>query len=97
MTCQSGYEPSYQTLGDLAFDFSLPAGAVTDYRRWLDIGHAVSGVEFTLNGDTYKREVFSSAPAGVIAVHLTCSRKNAISFHPEPLADRVRADNDAGQ
>ena len=32
MTCQSGYEPSYQTLGDLAFDFALPAGAVTDYR-----------------------------------------------------------------
>ncbi len=80
MTCQTGYDPSYQTLGDLQFDFTLPEGAVTDYARWLDIGKAVSGVEFTLNGDTYRREVFSSAPAGVLVLHLTCSRKHALSF-----------------
>ena len=80
MTCQAGYEASYQTLGDLTFDFALPAGAVTDYSRSLDIGRAVSAVEYTLNGARYKREVISSAPAGVIAVHLTCSRPNAIHF-----------------
>ena len=79
-TNQGGYDPSYQTLGDLTLDFTLPDGPVTEYRRWLDIGHAVSGVEYTLGGAAYRREVFSSAPAGVIALHLSCSRKNAVGF-----------------
>ena len=77
---QGDYAPSYQTLGDLTFDFSLPEGAVTHYSRWLDIGDAVSGVAYTLGGAVYRREVFSSAPAGVIALHFSCSRKGAVSF-----------------
>ena len=54
------YDPSYETLGDLNLDFTLPMGPVTEYWRWLDIGRAVSGVEFKAGGDTYRRESFAS-------------------------------------
>jgi alpha-L-fucosidase 2 len=80
MTCQANYEPSYQTLGDLTFDFAPATGEVTNYSRWLDIGQAVSGVAYTRGGSAYRREVFASAPAGAIAMHMTCSRKGGVSF-----------------
>lgn len=74
------YDPSYETLGDLNLDFTLPAGAVTEYWRWLDIGRAVSGVEFKIGGDTYRRESFASHPDGVIVTRITCSRPGAVGF-----------------
>ena len=49
-TCQTGGRfgqgtyGSYQTLGDLNFEFAGAAGPVSGYRRWLDIDEAVAGV-----------------------------------------------------
>jgi alpha-L-fucosidase 2 len=80
MTTPVSYPASYETLGDLDFDFNLPAGAIADYWRWLDLDNAVSGVEFRIGNDTYRRESFASHPASVIVTHITCSRPGAISF-----------------
>ena len=85
MTNQGGgfsgvYAGSYQTLGDLSFDYALPSGPITNYGRWLDINQAVSRVEFQIGKDTYSRETFSSAPDGVIATRITSSRKGGVSF-----------------
>jgi len=80
MLQKGDYFPSYETLGDLNFNFTLPDGPITDYQRWLDISKAVAGVEFKLNGETYTREVFSSAPAGVIVMKLTASGKGTLTF-----------------
>ena len=74
------YNPSYETLGDLNFDYALPAGAVTDYWRWLDIGKAVAGVEFKIGGDTYRRESFASHPDGVVVTRVTCTRPGSVGF-----------------
>lgn len=74
------YDASYQTLGDLNFEFQLPAGAVTNYTRWLDIDAAVAGVEFTVGKTTFQREVFSSAPDQAIVQRLTSSAKGALNF-----------------
>jgi alpha-L-fucosidase 2 len=74
------YNNSYQTLGDLTLDFTLPQGEVADYRRWLDIGRAVAGVEFTAGGVKFQREIFSSAPAGVIALRIAADAPGRVSF-----------------
>lgn len=76
------YSSSYQTLGDLNFDFALPGSdkAVTEYRRQLDIGDAVAGVAFKSGEVAFKREIFSSAPDGVLVQHLQADHKGALTF-----------------
>lgn len=80
MTTPAPYKASYETLGDLTFDYTLGSGPITDYWRWLDLNTAVTGVEFKVGGDTYKRESFSSHPDHVIVTHVTCSRPGSIGF-----------------
>jgi alpha-L-fucosidase 2 len=79
-TSYAPYNVSYQTLGDLTFQFELPCMAISDYRRWLDIDKAVAGVSFKTGGISYTREAFSSAPDGVMVQHLTCDRKSGLTF-----------------
>jgi alpha-L-fucosidase 2 len=85
-TCQTGGRSgagtygSYQTLGDLNFEFVPAAGAITEYRRWLDIDEAVAGVTWRTGEDTWTRELFSSAPDQVIALRIACTRKGAVAF-----------------
>ena len=74
------FKTSYETLGDLNFDHTLPAGPVNDYWRWLDLNTAVSGVEFKIGDDTYKRESFSSAPDHVLVTRIACSRPGGVAF-----------------
>jgi len=74
------YNASYQTLGDLNFEFQLPDGAVTDYRRWLDVDSALAGVEFAVGQTKFQREIFSSAPDGVIVERLTSSSAGGLNF-----------------
>jgi alpha-L-fucosidase 2 len=76
----SAYDASYETLGDLTLESALGSGAISNYWRWLDILTAVSGVEFTAEGKTYRRETFSSAPDHVLVTHLTCDHPGQISL-----------------
>jgi alpha-L-fucosidase 2 len=76
----AAYDASYQTLGDLTLESRLGAGAVTNYRRSLDIASAVSAVEFTVGGNTYRRETFSSAADGILVTHIACDRPGKVSF-----------------
>ncbi|MCX7604011.1 MAG: glycoside hydrolase family 95 protein [Bryobacteraceae bacterium] len=71
---------SYQPLGDLWIDVEGIEEA-QDYRRWLDLETAVAVTEFRSGGALFRREVFSSAPDDVLAVHLACER---------PFTARVR-------
>jgi alpha-L-fucosidase 2 len=72
---------SYQTLGDLTFEFPAPPGPVTGYRRWLDIEEAVAGVSWQAGAQTWTREIFSSAVDQVLVMRVSCSRKGAVSFN----------------
>jgi alpha-L-fucosidase 2 len=74
------YNASYQTLGDLNFEFQLPDGAVTNYRRWLDLDSALAGVEFIAGSTKFQREIFSSAPDGVLVERLTSSAPGGLNF-----------------
>lgn len=81
---------NYQMLADLNIDFSFPhrrktisendAAPVTDYRRWLDLRDAVAYTSFTKEGIDYQREYFTSRDKDVMIIHLTASRRRALSF-----------------
>lgn len=68
----------YQTLGDLSLLFDLPEPA-TNYRRELDLEHAVTRVSYTTGGVTYRRELFASAPDRAIVMRLTADTPGRIT------------------
>lgn len=67
---------AYQALGDLKIELS-GQGAVSNYRRSLDIGRALASVTYNANGINYQREYFASHPAGVIVGRLTADKPGA--------------------
>ncbi len=70
---------SYQTLGDLIFDFGRYSGT-GDYRRELDIETAIAKVTYQANWTKHTREIFSSVPDNVLVIRLSAERSNDISF-----------------
>jgi len=71
---------SYQTFGDLHFDFDGIDAAPHDYRRDLDIGQAIAGVAFRSGDTQYRREYFASHPGQVIAARFAADRPGRVSF-----------------
>lgn len=90
---QGLYSEAYQPLGNLQLKQTLP-GTSTNYYRDLDIDNATSTTRFTVNGITFTREIFVSAPAQVIVIRLTASKKGALTFtaaarSPHPAIKRI--------
>lgn len=71
----------YQPGGDLQIVFTNQSGSLSNYERWLDLADATSGVYYTSGAVSYRREYWSSNPAGVIGIRLTASTSGAISFY----------------
>lgn len=71
---------SYQTMGELHFDFGL-VEQVTDYRRSLDLDTAVATTRYTIDGVHYTREVSASAVDDVIAIKIAADKPGSISFN----------------
>ncbi len=69
----------YQCLANLHLFFKNQ-DSVTDYKRWLDMETGISGVSYTADGISYKREVLASAPDQVIVVRITANKPGSISF-----------------
>ncbi|HEU0276589.1 MAG TPA: glycoside hydrolase N-terminal domain-containing protein [Rhodanobacteraceae bacterium] len=70
-----GYRPSdfgsFQSLARLALDLPAHApGAVSHYRRELDLGRGLVRVEYDLGGAHYARELFVSHPDRVLVLRL---------------------------
>ena len=88
---------SYQPVGDLNLNFPGHE-RFTDYRRELNISDAVAATRYTVDGVTYKREVFASFAHDVTVVRLTASKKGALSFTANltsPLKTQVAAEDGA--
>lgn len=89
----------YQGLGDLRLDFPL-RGAVTGYRRMLDLDSAVATTRFTIDGADHVRQVIASPIDQVIAIHLTTSDPRGvdvdISFASPQAGATTRSDGRAG-
>ncbi len=69
----------YQPLGDLLISFPGHERA-TSYRRSLDLDSAVARVSYVVDGVTFTREVFVSAPDQVIVIRLSADRPGAVTF-----------------
>ena len=69
---------SYQTLGDIYLLFDSVA-SFTKYQRELQLNSGISRTVFTIDGVTYTREVFASAPDNIIAIHLIADKPGAIN------------------
>ncbi len=75
------HQRAYQAFGDLLLDFpGLNEPEFTGYRRDLNLDTAISTVTYTIQGVTYKREIFASYPAKTIVVRLTASKPASITF-----------------
>lgn len=73
---QSHYEP----LGNLFIEFDQDNYEYSEYKRELDIQNACVSVSYKIGDVTYKREVFSSYPAGCMVIKLSSDKKGALSF-----------------
>ncbi|GLR16319.1 glycoside hydrolase family 95 protein [Portibacter lacus] len=72
-------QQKYQSLANLHLFFHKEAKQ-KNYKRWLDLASGISGVEYTIDGVTYLREVFSSAVDQTIVVRLSASKPGMINF-----------------
>ena len=74
----NNYGMPYQTVGDLYIEFPGQEN-VKNYYRELDIQNAISSTIYSVNGVSYKREYFISAPDQVMVVRVSASEKGKIS------------------
>ncbi len=70
---------SFQTLGDIRFDFGNDK-PWTNYRKELDLREGIVKVTYTQDGAQYTREVFASYPDRAIVVRLSSAQKSSINF-----------------
>ncbi|MBE7174991.1 MAG: glycoside hydrolase family 95 protein [Mucilaginibacter polytrichastri] len=76
---QGNFSEAYLPMGDLMIDQD-GNGEATELYRDLDISTATSTTRYVLNGITYTRSVFVSAPDRVMVVRITASKPGSISF-----------------
>ena len=70
---------TYQALGNLYLNFGSLHG-VSDYRRELDIENAIAKITYKVNGVSFTREIFSSAPDQSIVIHLSADKPGSVTF-----------------
>ncbi|ALJ06753.1 alpha-L-fucosidase [Pseudalgibacter alginicilyticus] len=89
----------YETVGNLRLNFENQEN-FSNYYRELDIENAINTTSYTVDGVTYKREIFTSFSDQVIVMKITANEEGAISFRatmdrPEPAKVSVYTeDND---
>lgn len=87
MTSCPKEQPPYVPLGHLNLVLEGHyRGEVTDYRRELDLTTGVARVSYRLNDIGFARELFVSAPAGILVARFTTDTPGALSLY----ADLVR-------
>ena len=75
----SSHGMPYQTVGNLNIDLGHGEEAEA-YRRQLDIGQALSHVEYRVDDVTYHRETFAALSAPVIVTRLTASQPGQLNL-----------------
>ena len=81
---------SYQTLGDIYFQFTDTTGEITGYRRELDLSTGIAKVSFKRNGNKIEYEVYSSAPDNVMVISMKSKKKGGLD-----MAISIQRDQDA--
>ena len=74
-------QKAYQAFGDLLIEYpGIAEDSISDYRRELNLDTAITAVQFSSGGVTYRREVFADHPSNVIALTLSASKPGSLSF-----------------
>jgi alpha-L-fucosidase 2 len=76
---QGSYSQSFVPLGTVYIECKH-ADAPKNYYRELNIGEAVSKVQYEVNGIKYSREYFISNPDHIMVIKLTSSQKGTLCF-----------------
>lgn len=92
---QGPFNQAFEPLGDLLLKFEQ-AGEVRNYRRSLNLDTAVATVRYDAGACQYQREVFVSAPADVIVVHLSSSQPHSLNLEVR-LTSQLRSASVATQ
>ena len=71
---------SYQTLGEIYFQFTDTTGEITRYRRELDLETGIARVSFKRNGNKIEYEVYSSAPDNVMVISMKSKKKGGLDM-----------------
>ncbi|RZL15240.1 MAG: glycoside hydrolase family 95 protein, partial [Pedobacter sp.] len=87
----------YQTLGALEIEYSYGVDGIkepTAYRRELSLDNAVATTQYTINGQTFKREYFTSFDDDVDVIRLTAKTPGSINVkislnRPERFAVQI--------
>jgi len=85
---QGPFNQSYLPLGDLYLEFGAPdcdpaqanSGDLLSYRRSLDLDTALAETTYAVNGVTFARQVFASAPDNAIVMRLVCDKPGGLNF-----------------
>jgi alpha-L-fucosidase 2 len=72
-------QQKYQCLGNLLLFFTGEEKA-TNYKRWLNLSTGITSTTYTVNGVTYRRDVFASAPSQAIMIRITADKPGSINF-----------------
>lgn len=70
----------YETLGLANIIFPHQEANASNYKRWLDLDTATTGVSYDFDGVTFKRELFASQTANVLAAEFTASKLGMVTF-----------------
>jgi alpha-L-fucosidase 2 len=74
-------QQKYQSLANLYLFYENEKAE--NYKRWLDLGSGISGVQYEIDGVRFTREVFASAVDQTIVIRLTASEEEKINFETE--------------
>jgi alpha-L-fucosidase 2 len=77
---QGLFSESYMPLGDLIIRQDFNGASPSSYYRDLNIEDAVSTTRFTINGVTYTRQIFASAPDQLIVIRLVSDKPGQLNF-----------------
>jgi len=75
------YPNGVNNFAEVYLDIGHPENEITNYTRDLVLNNATAHVQYDYQGVTYFREYFTSYPDAVMAVKLTASANEMISFH----------------
>jgi alpha-L-fucosidase 2 len=75
---QGLFAEAYQPLGNLHVDCAH-TGAVTDYRRELNLRTALTSVRYKVDGVEFERTAFASAPDQAIVLRMVASKPGALN------------------
>ncbi|MEX0324274.1 MAG: glycoside hydrolase N-terminal domain-containing protein [Puniceicoccaceae bacterium] len=71
---------TFQTLGNLVFDFKYNDEPVSHYQRHLDLDTGIAVTTFKVGDASFRREVFSSAPDQALVMRISADEPGSVSF-----------------